>query len=95
MKDSNSEILKTHPMIIFWIGLLTGALVVGLIFLYRFMNPGQFESSLFRSYTVPQTTISPTRIISPTTTISPTQTISPTTTISPIELNSFPTPTGG
>lgn len=37
-----------HPVVIFWLGLLTGALIVGLVFFYRFLTPAEYESSLFR-----------------------------------------------
>lgn len=87
MKDASKELLKTHPVIIFWIGLLTGALIVGLVFLYKFMNPTQLESSLFRSPVLPSTSrIQSAPPISPTTINS---------TVSPLKLNAFPTPPGG
>lgn len=64
MSYSLKKNLQVHPMIIFWLGLLTGAIIVSLIFFYRTMNSADYESALLRtgirSYTVPQTnTVSP------------------------------------
>ncbi|MDA1060932.1 MAG: hypothetical protein O3B47_04020 [bacterium] len=49
MKKSETSV---HPMIIFWLGLLTGAVLVGLVFSYKSMNPQDLESYLLR-YTIP------------------------------------------
>lgn len=45
-----NSISTVHPMVIFWLGLLTGAVIVGLLFFYKAMVPADYESSLFRSY---------------------------------------------
>ncbi len=45
-----SSLSTVHPMVIFWLGLLTGAVIVGLLFFYKAMVPADYESSLFRSY---------------------------------------------
>ena len=37
---------KIHPMIIFWLGVLTGALVVGLIFSYNAINSRDNKASI-------------------------------------------------
>ena len=37
-----------HPFIYFWLGILTGAIVVGLLFFYKSITPQDYESSLFR-----------------------------------------------
>lgn len=42
-----------HPMLVFWMGLLTGAILVALIFFYRLLVPGDYESYLLRSYYSP------------------------------------------
>lgn len=57
-----------HPFVIFWLGVLTGAIIVGLAFFYRVMAPQDYQSAITspysRSYnftkplyTVPSTTI--------------------------------------
>ncbi len=38
---------NVHPMVVFWIGLLTGAIIVGLSFFYRTLVPADYNSSLF------------------------------------------------
>lgn len=45
--------IEAHPMVIFWLGVLTGAIVVGLVFFYRILSPVDFESSLLRFYYSP------------------------------------------
>lgn len=40
-------------MVIFWLGVLTGAIVVGLVFFYRLLSPVDLESSLLRFYYSP------------------------------------------
>lgn len=65
-----------HPLTIFWIGVLTGALVVALMFLYRTINSGDYKTSLLKVPTYKTTTttgLSPTVELSPTATITPTQ----------------------
>lgn len=47
------SIAAVHPMVIFWLGLLTGAVVVSLIFLYRILVPSDFESSILRNQKMP------------------------------------------
>ncbi len=49
MKNSSLPNIQLHPMVIFWLGILTGALVVGLIFFYRAMSPYQYSSDILRS----------------------------------------------
>ena len=44
------QYIEAHPMVIFWLGVLTGAIVVGLVFFYRILSPTDFESSLLRFY---------------------------------------------
>ena len=45
-----SSLSNVHPMVVFWLGLLTGAVLVGLVFFYKALEPADYESSLFRSY---------------------------------------------
>lgn len=45
--------IEAHPMVIFWLGVLTGAIVIGLVFFYRLLSPADFESSLLRFYYSP------------------------------------------
>ncbi|MBU1992333.1 MAG: hypothetical protein ABH856_02790 [Patescibacteria group bacterium] len=42
--------LQAHPFLLFWIGILTGALIVGILFLYRLYAPETGGASLFRGY---------------------------------------------
>lgn len=44
-----------HPVILFWIGVLTGALAIGLIFFYRTLTPVDYESATVKyQYSVPK-----------------------------------------
>lgn len=69
-----------HPFVIFWLGVLTGAIIVGLAFFYRVMAPQEYQSGITSpytrsynytkplttpSYTVPSTTITPSTTIIP------------------------------
>lgn len=94
MKNSFAETMQVHPMIVFWLGLLTGALAVGLLFFYRTMNPANFQSALLRSTTLDtrSTTLTSPTYTSPTATYTePTTSLYPTPTGS---LQAYPTPTG-
>lgn len=46
--------MNAHPMVIFWLGLITGAVIVSLVFLYKVLSPTDFESSIFRNPKVPR-----------------------------------------
>lgn len=46
---------NVHPMVVFWIGVLTGALVVGFVFLYQSLNNDDYKSALLK-YTSPTST---------------------------------------
>lgn len=37
-----------NPMMVFWLGLLTGALVVGFVFLYRLINTVDYQDALLK-----------------------------------------------
>lgn len=50
MKNSFNGIAQIHPMVIFWLGLLTGALIVGLVFFYRVLNPADYESAILKKF---------------------------------------------
>lgn len=43
-----SQFAAVHPIVIFWLGLLTGAIVVALVFMYGAMVPADYESALYR-----------------------------------------------
>ncbi len=49
MKNSSVNSVQLHPMVIFWMGILTGALIVGLVFFYRFLNPAQYETAILKN----------------------------------------------
>lgn len=93
MKNSFVRALQVHPMIIFWLGLLTGALIVGFIFFYRAVNPANYESAILRYNNL--NTRSTTQIAPTTTSLT-----APTTTTleaypTPVgNLNAYPTPVG-
>lgn len=37
---------QLHPFVVFWIGVLTGALVVGFVFLYKALNENDYKNAL-------------------------------------------------
>lgn len=49
----------THPMVIFWLGVLTGALVLGFVFFYQAMQAEDYQSSILKLFRVskPATTL--------------------------------------
>lgn len=55
----SASLSKVNPMIIFWIGVLTGALVVGFIFLYNVLNSNDYNNALLK-YSSPTYTTSST-----------------------------------
>lgn len=66
VRNSVNKNIKLHPMLLFWLGVLTGAVGIGLVFFYTSMNPNQFESAVLQSTRSLQ--LSPTRatnLISP------------------------------
>ncbi|PJC37370.1 hypothetical protein CO046_00800 [Candidatus Peregrinibacteria bacterium CG_4_9_14_0_2_um_filter_53_11] len=52
---------RVHPLVIFWLGLLTGALVVGFFFLYRALNSTEYRNALLSYPTYYKTLTSPTK----------------------------------
>lgn len=56
-------VLSVHPFVIFWLGVLTGAIIVGLAFFYRVMSPQEYQSAItspytrYYNYTKPITTV--------------------------------------
>ena len=44
----NRGIYSVHPMIIFWLGVLTGALIVGLVFLQKGLPGSNYNNALIR-----------------------------------------------
>lgn len=49
--------ISLHPLVIFWIGVLTGALAVGLVFFYKSLTPVDYESATVKyQYSVPKST---------------------------------------
>lgn len=58
-----------HPLVLFWIGVLTGAIIVSLIFAYRYLNTTEYKSAALKSPTYYKTqTIQPKKTTKPTTT---------------------------
>ena len=49
MKTASLKMEHLNPMVIFWLGVLTGALVVGLTFLYKSFDAKDGGASVFRS----------------------------------------------
>ncbi len=50
MKKQNAVCAPAHPIVIFWLGLLTGAIVVGLIFFGSLAKSDEYQSSLFKLF---------------------------------------------
>lgn len=48
MKSTPSSSLALNAMVIFWLGVLTGAIFVGLVFLYRAVSSGDIDAALLR-----------------------------------------------
>jgi hypothetical protein len=48
MKTPFMKNMQAHPYIIFWIGLLSGALIIGLIFFFKAAEMREFESAVLR-----------------------------------------------
>lgn len=58
-----------NPLVIFWLGLLTGALIVGLVFFYGFVNSAEYKAATLLKVATPtvKTVNSPTSgILQPT-----------------------------
>lgn len=65
----NHAFTTVNPFVIFWLGLLTGALIVSLVFLYRFVNSVEYKAStlLKLSPTYSTTSLTPaTNFVNPT-----------------------------
>lgn len=46
-----------HPMVIFWVGVLTGSLLVGLVFLYKAVNGPDYKSAALQGTNVQQSQV--------------------------------------
>ena len=62
-----------HQVIVFWLGVLTGALVVGFAFFYGMLRMQQYQTAIYRSSFIAPTSYtktltSPTLMTAPTTT---------------------------
>ncbi len=79
MTVRQNHFISVHPMLVFWMGLLTGAVLVALIFFYRLLAPGDYESYLLRSYYSPLRYNTTTSLDSSTTTLDPYATTTTTT----------------
>ena len=44
----NMSLNNMHPLVLFWLGLLTGAIVVGLVFFYRVLTPADYQDASLR-----------------------------------------------
>lgn len=82
-KAFHESLTQIHPLVVFWLGLLTGAIAVGLLFFYRAMDNADYESAILRLNT--------TRV-APTSTYTTQPMVAPTSTTS---LKSIGDPTGG
>ena len=54
-----------HPMIVFWLGVLTGALLLGVIFLDRMMNMVEYQSAIYKAPKIQQQQIDPSKLNTP------------------------------
>ncbi len=52
--NASGSAMRLHPMVIFWLGVITGALVVGLLFLQQFMNSADYQSAVLNKGTTLQ-----------------------------------------
>lgn len=50
MKTPFMKNIQAHPLVIFWIGLLAGALIVGLIFFFKAVEMREYESNVLRGF---------------------------------------------
>ena len=41
----NMSMSNVNPLVLFWLGLLTGALVVGLVFFYKALTPADYQDA--------------------------------------------------
>ncbi len=55
----SATLSQVNPMVVFWLGVLTGALVVGFIFLYNVLNSTDYNNALLK-YSSPTYTTSST-----------------------------------
>lgn len=90
MKKLSVVNVRPNPLVIFWLGLLTGALVVGLVFLYRFMSLTEFQTSVLNVR--PSLQLSQPSKVNKIT--SPVKQLSPSK-VKPVNLKQLPTPPGG
>lgn len=42
---------NSHPMAVFWLGLLAGVLIVGLCFFYRTLDPADYNTAIIKNST--------------------------------------------
>ncbi|MEK7673013.1 MAG: hypothetical protein AAB373_03945 [Patescibacteria group bacterium] len=49
MKNVNAIHWQAHPMVIFWLGILTGAVAVALIFFNKNMSPSDYSSAVLKT----------------------------------------------
>jgi len=60
-----------HQVVVFWLGVLTGALVVGFTFFYGMLRMQQYQTAIYRANLVSpnySTTLTKTTLTAPTTT---------------------------
>ena len=60
-----SSLSTVHPLVLFWAGVLTGAIVVGLIFLYKTLTPDDYQTYVLRGRDVQPVTQSSTQLYDP------------------------------
>src|SRR3990167_9650964 len=89
MAARQNHFISVHPMLVFWMGLLTGAILVALIFFYRLLAPGDYESYLLRSYYSPLRYSTSTSLDSSTTTLDPYKTTTTTDSTSLLNTDSY------
>jgi hypothetical protein len=61
--------VASHPMVIFWLGMLTGALVVGFIFLYQMVNTEYYQTAIIRNNLLKNVTTTTKTVTNPTTSL--------------------------
>lgn len=52
MTTYNRAYFPAHPVVIFWLGVLTGVIIVGIIFLYKALQASDYTSALLKMPTI-------------------------------------------
>jgi|APSaa5957512622_1039677.scaffolds.fasta_scaffold312803_1 hypothetical protein len=61
---ADKKMMQTHPMVIFWLGVLTGVVALALMSFYSAMNadPVDYQTSMFRYFYNPYSSLDTTTL---------------------------------